>query len=101
MFEPPGVITDVSAWPDLLRLKSSPPVATPSPAPATALVGRPEAAPRPGPTSRPQKPGLGPSEAGCEAQRPGVKPLRTNARHRNRAIEIQAIGQHFSLKRPQ
>ena len=76
-------------------------VATPSPAPATALVGRPEAAPRPGPTSRPQEPGAGPLEAGCEAKRPGVRPLRTNARHRNRAIEIQAIGQHFSLKRPQ
>ena len=71
MFEPSAVITDVSAWPDLLRLKSSPPVATPSPAPAAALVGRPEAAPRPGPTSRPLSPGLEAPEAGSRGVRPG------------------------------
>ena len=95
------MMSDVGIIADRLRLRWHSPVATPSPSPASALVGRPEAAPQPGPTSRPLEPGPGAPEAGSGGVRPEWGQSEANAHHHCRAIEIQAIGQHFSLKRPQ
>lgn len=74
----------------------------PHPAPPPPLPWLAGLRPLPGP-ARPRglcHPASGPRRPD-QAEWGRVRPLRANARHRSRAIEIQAIGQHFSLKRPQ